>query len=33
MRIEEILWPRRYAELHSSLELLTERLGMQRAHD
>jgi len=26
-RIEEILGPRRYAQLHSSLELLTERLA------
>jgi len=27
LRIEEILGPRRYAQLHSSLELLTERLA------
>jgi len=27
LRIEEILGPRRYAQLHSSLELLTEQLA------
>lgn len=27
LRIAEILGPRRYAQLHSSLELLTEKLG------
>jgi DNA-binding MarR family transcriptional regulator len=27
LRIEEILGPRRYAQLHGSLELLTEQLA------
>ncbi len=31
LRIEEILGPRRYAQLHSSLELLTEQLARSLA--
>ncbi len=31
LRIEEILGPRRYAQLHSSLELLTEQLAASLA--
>jgi len=31
LRIEEILGPRRYAQLHSSLELLTEQLASSLA--